>query len=164
MRTIWYLLRCPVGNEWDFVRKFRELAEPGQLEEVIRFEYQRLMRYRGGWHVERRTLLPGCVFLSVAKLDVPKDPWREKDRAEGTFSLIPCEIPYVKGMCREENVVGMSKGVIRNGRPVITSGPLKGREGLIREIDRHKRIADIEIPLAGERRQVTVGLEIYEKL
>lgn len=58
----------------------------------------------------------------------------------------------------------MSKGVIRNGRPVITSGPLKGREGLIRKIDRHKRIADIEIPLAGERRQVTVGLEIYEKV
>ena len=139
------------------------LAGQGQLEEIISFQYQRLMRYKGEWHLERRTLLPGCIFLHSSKTDGLGNGVVDSG-AEGSFSLIPCEVPYVKGMCREENVIGMSKGVIRNGRPVITSGPLKGREGLIRKIDRHKRIADIEIPLAGERRQVTVGLEIYEKV
>ena len=74
------------------------------------------------------------------------------------------EVPYVKSMCGEGSVIGISKGIIRGGKPVITSGPLKGREGLIQKIDRHKRTADIEIPLAGNQKQVTVGLEIYEKM
>ena len=163
METIWYLLKCPERDEPDFTEKCQALAGQGQVEEIISFQYQRLMRYKGGWHLERRALLPGCIFLHSPKADRLEDGVSDSG-AKGSFSLIPCEVPYMKDMCREGNVVGMSKGVIKNGRPVITSGPLKGREGLIRKIDRHKRIADIEIPLAGERRQVTVGLEIYEKL
>ena len=69
----------------------------------------------------------------------------------------------MKTMCQEGNLIGMSKGIIREGKTVITSGPLKGREYLIRRIDRHKRTAEIEVPFAGENTRVTVGLEIYEK-
>ena len=57
----------------------------------------------------------------------------------------------------------MSKGVIKDGKPVVTSGPLKGRESLIRRIDRHKRTAEIEIPFVEDDMRVIVGLEIYEK-
>ena len=156
MRKIWYLLRCTVGNERDFARQCRELAGQGQFKEVISFEYQRLMRYKGSWHVERRVLLPGCVFLFAAKPDMSEKNWRNKDGAGEGFSLTPCEVPYVKSMCGEGSVIGISKGIIRGGKPVITSGPLKGREGLIQKIDRHKRTADIEIPLAGNQKQVTM--------
>ena len=69
----------------------------------------------------------------------------------------------MKELCRNGILIEISRGVIRNGAPVITSGPLKGRERLIRRIDRHKRTAEIEIPFAGDKRRVTVGLEIYEK-
>ena len=60
-------------------------------------------------------------------------------------------------------MIGMSKGVIRDGNAVITKGPLKGRERLIRKIDRHKRIAEIEIPIGSDKKRVAVGLEIYKK-
>ena len=77
--------------------------------------------------------------------------------------MVPCDPPYIKELCQEGNLIGMSKGVIRDGKMVVTSGPLKGREGLIRRIDRHKRTAEIEIPFADGDTRVTVGLEIYEK-
>ena len=63
----------------------------------------------------------------------------------------------------EGNLIGISKGIIKDGKSIITSGPLKGRECLIRRIDRHKRTAEIEIPLVDKSTRVTVGLEIYEK-
>lgn len=39
----------------------------------------------------------------------------------------------------------------------------EGREQLIKWIDRHKRTAEIGIPLEGREKRVTVGVEIYEK-
>ncbi len=154
MKKIWYLVRCPQGDEADYAQKYQELADQKELQEVVCFAYHRMIRYGGSWHLERRTLLPGYIFLSGAK-DI-----KLKENVE---SLIPCDPPYLKDLCQEDNLVAMSKGVIRDGKTIVVSGPLKGREKLIRRIDRHKRTAQIEVPLEGRTAQVTVGLEIYEK-
>lgn len=168
MEKIWYLLKCPEGKEQDLTRKYKALAEWRELKEVACFEYQRMMRYGGSWHLERRPLLPGYVFLSVRGDELPPDdmllPVDYRAEPEGIdISIIPCGFPYMKTLCQRDNLVSMSKGIIKNGNPMVTSGPLKSREELIRRIDRHKRTADIEIPLGTGKRQVTVGLEIYEK-
>ncbi|NBH72676.1 hypothetical protein D3Z51_11720 [Clostridiaceae bacterium] len=154
MKEIWYLLKCPKGNEAEYVQKYQELTDSKNLQEVVCFEYHRMMRYGGSWHLERRTLLPGCIFL-VGTADI-----KLKERA---VPLIPCESPYLKELCQEDNLIAMSKGIIKAGKTIVTNGPLKGRERLIKRIDRHKRTAEIEIFLSGQKEQVTVGLEIYEK-
>ena len=59
-------------------------------------------------------------------------------------------------------MVGMSEGVIADGRTVVRSGPLRGREDLIRKIDRHKRVAFLDVGLLDQVR-VRVGLEITRK-
>ena len=151
MAVIWYLLKCPEGNEADYARKYEKLAVSREQREVICFEYQRMMRYGGKWHMERRPILPGWLYLL------------ETNSPSKDSSVIPCEEPYLKSLCQEDHVVGMSRGVIKNGVTVVTSGPLKGRETLIRRIDRHKRTAEIESPFGGRSTKVTVGLEIYEK-
>lgn len=160
MNKIWYLLKCPEGEERDCVQKYQVFASRRDLEEVVFFEYQRMMRYGGKWHLERRTLLPGYIFLS-GDLALPGNQRVELERSR--ITMIPCEPPYLKKLCQKDNLVAMSKGVIKEGKPVITNGPLKGHEELIRRIDRHKRTAEIEIPLGTRKAQVTVGLEIYEK-
>lgn len=160
MNEIWYLLKCPEGKEKDCAMKYQNLAHRKKLKEVVCFEYQRMMRYGGSWHLERRTLLPGYLFLS-GDLAVPGDYGAEPEGRD--IPIIPCEPPYMKTLCQKDDLVVMSKGIIKNGNPMVTSGPLKGREELIRRIDRHKRTAEIEIPLGAGKTQVTVGLEIYEK-
>lgn len=156
MNTIWYALKCPEGREKDYTEKYQKMAFSGELQEVVCFEYQRMMRYRGRWHLERRKLLPGWIFVSGIKVT-------EFGRETDWVSLIPCGTSCLQELCQEENLIGMSKGIIRNGKPIVTSGPLKGREYLIRRIDRHKRTAEIEVPLIDNDTKVTVGLEIYEK-
>ena len=165
MNTIWYVLKCPKGSEAEYTEKYRKLATSNgeRLQEVVCFEYQRMMRYGGSWHLERKKLLPGWVFLSGTE-DMASGGYEVGGcEADKTVSPIPYGIPFVKMLCQEEYLIGMSRGIIKDGKPVITSGPLKGRESLIRRIDRHKRTTEIEIPLGEKKMRVTVGLEIYEK-
>ena len=69
----------------------------------------------------------------------------------------------MEGLGGKEQIVGMSEGFIKNDKVVITSGPLVGREGLIRKIDRHKRKAFIEIEMFGRPQKVEMGVEILWK-
>ncbi len=147
----------------------------GKLQEVICFQYQRMLRYAGRWHLERRTLLPGCVFLSGSESWVPESDVsamgaqksRQTDVQAGGrgngISLAPCEPPFWKTLCQKDYLLPMSRGIIKDGSPIVTSGPLVGHEGMIRRIDRHKRTAEIETPFAGQEMRVTLGLEIYQK-
>lgn len=80
------------------------------------------------------------------------------------FHCFHGKAPYPRKMCQSGNLIGMSRGIMRDGILMVTSGPLKGREELVRRIDRHKRIAEIEIPFGADNRRVTVGLEIYKKV
>ena len=57
----------------------------------------------------------------------------------------------------------MSRVFIENDRVIITSGPLKGNEALIKKIDRHKRRAYLEIEMFGRKVEAQVGLEIVKK-
>lgn len=57
----------------------------------------------------------------------------------------------------------MSIGFIKGDIIHIVKGPLKHKEGLIVKIDRHKRIAYINLALFNEERIAKVGLEIISK-
>lgn len=136
------------------------------LQEVIHFQYQRMMRYRGQWHLEERPVLPGYIFLSGKEMAAWNQQMMRKDGTDGengSIFLRPCETPFLKHLCPKGNLVGMSRGIMKQGILTVTSGPLQGKEHLVRRVDRHKRTAEIEIPLEGRRQRITVGLEIYEK-
>jgi transcriptional antiterminator NusG len=144
----------------DYVKRCRQFLVSKGLNEAICFQYERMMRYGGNWHLENRMLIPGYIFL-VGIESVPLN--NVEGYKENILSLTPCETPYLKELCEKGHLIGLSRGIIRNGSLIITSGPLKKREAMIRRIDRHKRTASIEIPFVGDRKQVTVGLEIYDK-
>ena len=46
---------------------------------------------------------------------------------------------------------------------VILNGPLMNQTGLIKKLDRHKRLAYLEIEILGRVKTVKVGLEIVRK-
>ena len=47
----------------------------------------------------------------------------------------------------EYNYIAMSYGYIVDNQLMINRGPLSGRSDMVKRIDRHKRIADIEVYL-----------------
>ena len=68
---------------------------------------------------------------------------------------------FLRGLCGDGERIDLSRGYILSGKTFVTEGPLKGKESLIRRIDRHKRLAKVEIPASGQMAEV--GLEIYAK-
>lgn len=66
--------------------------------------------------------------------------------------------------CDDNFIAEESKGIILNDNIIINSGPLKGRESIIKKIDRHKRRAEIELMWFGDLKQVSVALEIVSKV
>ena len=66
---------------------------------------------------------------------------------------------HMEELYRQLNkVIGLTK-LLGTG----TDGPLQGKEGLIKKIDRHKRKAYLELPMFGRMQTVQVGLEIVAK-
>ena len=57
----------------------------------------------------------------------------------------------------------MSRGIIKSGELVILSGPLMGRTAQVKKIDRHKRLAYVEVEMLGRKNLVKLGLEVIEK-
>ena len=82
---------------------------------------------------------------------------------ETIVSLTDEEVSFLLRLGGEEQTVEMSEGIIENDRVVVLSGPLKGNEGLIKKIDRHKRKAWLEIEMFGRMVEMQVGLEVVGK-
>lgn len=64
---------------------------------------------------------------------------------------------------RKKYRVDVSTGYIEEDVLYIRKTPLKGYEGHISKIDRHKRIAYVDVSLFGRKITVKVGLEITRK-
>ena len=63
----------------------------------------------------------------------------------------------------DKHLIEMSKGIIKEDQVIIEIEPLKGYEGFIKKIDRHKRLAFVEVELFDQITTVKVGLEIVSK-
>jgi len=71
---------------------------------------------------------------------------------------------YLLSFYDDKYIVEESKGFIVGDKIVINSGALKGKESIIKKIDRHKRCAEIEMVWFGELRRISVALEIVSKI
>lgn len=143
---------------------------PKAYTDIFVLTYDRMRRYEGAWHLERRLLFPEYVFLESGNEELLFEEFgkcggiaadgRHLNRIERE------EEKFLRSLCGKGHHLGMSRGVIREGSTHVTEGPLKGMESQICRIDRHKRLAKIKIRgLADELgRYIMAGLEIKEKI
>lgn len=131
-----------------------------------------MKRTDGAWHKRCERLFPGNVFVQT------EDPLKVQQllRAVPTFTrmlgsagdtflpLTPDEVTWINVHTNAEtHVVEMSEGIIEGDRVMVTSGPLKGQEASISHIDRHKRLAWVDMDMFGRHKTIRVGLEIVAK-
>lgn len=62
-----------------------------------------------------------------------------------------------------DHVMKMSEGIINGDEVVILKGPLMNHLGLVKKIDRHKRLAYLELKMCGRPVTIKAGLEIVKK-
>lgn len=57
----------------------------------------------------------------------------------------------------------MSEGYVEDGKLHITSGPLEGREALVRKVNHRKKVAYLELEVNGKKIKAQLGIKITKK-
>lgn len=148
----------------------------GAAKDVFLLTYDRMRRYEGAWHTEKKLLFPSYVFLESENETFLAErmricsgdmfPAEQTDHNDRLIRVGRQAEDFLRFLYRNAHHLEMSKGIIQNGIPKITAGPLKGMEEQICRIDRHKRLAKLTMPADLKERNmsyITAGLEIAEK-
>ena len=169
---MWYVIQTLAGQEEIVKQMVEKYLSKDSYEECRVLYYVRKKRYQGEWHEERERLLPGYLFLIA---DSPWPAWEALKKVtmfsrllrnyveNEIYPISQEEENFLKRLTRNGDEVEISYGMIAGDEVRINSGSLIGMEAVIRKIDRHKRIAFIEMQIFGEVKLVEVGLEIVEK-
>ena len=168
---MWYVVQTLAGQEEECAALCRAKADLSLYKEMFVPLYIRKMHFQKQWHDVKRALFPGYFFIDTEEIDpileelagLPRlaKVLRNADRAAPVTKE---EQAFLAGMMDEEHVVDCSKGLVIGNRVCITEGPLRGKSGMIRKIDRHRRTAGLEVELFGRPTPVEAGLEILARL
>lgn len=128
-------------------------------------------QFRGQWRTCTATLFPGYLIVVTDRVDelesqlrrVPAFAWVLSNDG-GFVPLERDEVAWIDAFTEKgHRTVGVSEGVIEGDRIIVLKGPLVGREGWIRKINRRKRTAYLEIDMFGRTIQTKIGLGIVRK-
>lgn len=166
-----YVIQTMNGQEGRIEGLIERMVDPAVLEECFYPTYLVKKCYRGEWRLVEKKLTPGYLYVvssdieRVARALVEVPAFTRLLGNDGRFiPLEKDETAWIDSLTDTgHRVIGMSSGVIENDRVIVHTGPLQGLEGLIRKIDRHKRLAYLEVHILGRIKTIVVGLEIVRK-
>ena len=129
------------------------VLKAGLVKEAFSLSRLALRREGGTWVARVEPVWPGYVLVE------PEHGVTAEDLgAIGQLSLK--ESALVRKLGGQSHVIPVSEGRIQNGQLTVLFGPLMGLEPLVRKIDRHKRLAWLELEPG---RRIPVGLEVTSK-
>lgn len=169
---MWYAVQVTTGAEEVTVNMCKKLIRKELLDSCFVPKYEQKKRYKGKWHNITKVLFPGYIFIVT---DNVVNLFKELERIpkltkilgyedEDFIALKESDVRFMKRFQNDKHIVKLSVGNIIGDDIVINEGPLKGFEGKIKRIDRHKRIAVVEAQLFGGISDITLGLEIIRKI
>ena len=170
MSKNWYVIQIKSGQEEKIASELKKRIPSHLLNRCFVPKYKYMVHYQKEWTTKETVTFPGYVFIQsddIYKLysHLKKVSSSIKMLGLNKNEIFPLRNDDILFLLRydENESFDISRGYIIGGKTVITSGPLMGREGIIRKIDRHKRLAFLEIDMLGQTVKVKVGLEIISK-
>ncbi len=168
---MWYVIQVRTGREESTIIQCKKEIPSQILERCFLPYYKEKKNLNGKWETYQKILFPGYIFVVTDQLDELQESLKKVIGLTRLLAvdeeIVPLseeEVCFLKHFGGEEQVVEMSTGIIVGSRTIVQSGPLKGMEGYIRRIDRHKRKAWLEVNMFGRAQLMQVGLEIVSKM
>ena len=177
----YYVLQVTPREEEKTETHIRKIL-PGDLYDQC-FHPTRIMRkkFHGEWKEVREKLLPGYVFVTTEDaaaffFQLKKIPLLTRLLGRDLEYFVRLSekeeqwLDTLLGRSRKQpaetgnNEVGLSQIDIREGNEIrIISGPLKDMEGMVRKINLHKMIAEVEVPFMNGETVIHLGVEMVER-
>lgn len=168
---MWYVIQVQARRELAVVEKCRErgLLLPG--EEVFTMLSERMVKERGEWKKKTEAAFQKYIIAETEDTD----GFRIRLRNVGEMAkmlgvddrivpIYPEEQELLARLGGEEHIIRYSEGYTLNDKLVVTDGPMKGMEGRVKWVDRHQRIAGIEVMLLGRKVIVKMGVGVLKRV
>ena len=164
-----YVMQVLTGNETMVMQMLTSFLLRAD-EEVFSPTYEREKRIHGKTQLISSRMFPGYLFIhstdvmnlfvrihlvkdrhfmqtltKLLRTDTVFSPISKKEEHDLYALLGEEELPVTKN----SHNMAMSRGIIRDGKVIILSGPLVGKEDSIIRVDRHKKLAILSIHLMG---------------
>ena len=158
-----------IGGQEDRAAALIAKLAQGAVDDCFVPKREVMHRKSGQWHRILEKLFPGYVFVQTSTPEQVREvlgrlPACSHSQAMCVLPLTADEVAWINATTNvDTHVMEMSEGVIEGDRVMVTRGPLKGHETLIARIDRHKRLAWVDMDMFGRRKTIRVGLEIVSK-
>ena len=175
---MWYVVQVAVGSEnkvRDMITRAAEVHEAATstkvLDECFVPKYQAQQKFRGEYRFVERNLLPGYVIVVTNNVHELNEvlyriiPFTKiLGNHAGFAPLSRAEMAFLNSMTTEQHrLVDMSHAVKEGDSITVIDGPLVGREGWIKSINRRKGTCRIETTLFGRTINVEIGLAVLAK-
>lgn len=166
---MWYVIQVYSGKEEYCKGLIEKYVCSGTFEDCKIPVYIKLRKREGIWNQETRILFPGYIFVkteNIMELHNQLKSVPHMTRLLGTGKdIIPIskeEEIFLTKLGKDKMIIDISRGIIVNGKVTVLSGPLQGMEEYIKKVNRHKRLAWIDISMLGRRIPVSLELEILQ--
>ncbi|MBE6464494.1 MAG: antiterminator LoaP [Eggerthellaceae bacterium] len=167
----WYVVQTLSGRGKEMLGLLRARDTDHVIKESFVPRRELMRKQKGEWVKYSDTLFPGYVFV---RTDAPgavneiagKLPIfaRVLGSEKGFTPLNDHEELFITRVAGPDtHMVKMSTGVIEGDTVTVLQGPLRGYEGFITKIDRHKRLAHLHMEMLGRLVTIKLGLEIIRK-
>lgn len=173
--AVWYVIQVMSGKEEAMRHLLGRMVPSSLLADCFTPRYETQMKVRGQWQTVTKVLFPGYLIVDTARVEdlhqaltrVP-ELTRLLTVGEKFVPLTDEEVAWISTFANNaDHVVPMSTGVVEEladgDRIVVTAGPLKGHEALIKSVNRRKSLAFLEIEMFGRKMTTRVGLGIVAK-
>lgn len=168
---MWYVVQVASGKEQATLERIQKFVDGSTLKEAFIPRRKVIRKRRGEEFSVSEALFPGYVFVVTEN---PSELFSELKRVPAFTRMLGCgsdsflpldqsEVDVLEAFCGAKRLAEMSRGIISGDGVRINEGPLRGYEGIIRKIDRHKRCAYVEMEIMGRKKSVKLGLEIVRK-
>ena len=171
---MWYVVQA-LGNE--DIEKVCDKCRTAMPEEVVKElfipKYICLKHFKKEWHEKLLPLFPDYFFLDTEQPEEVQERLKPLSRimkpvcvGKDFVPVYPEEQRFLEELMDERHVIQKSTGNLIDGQFEIYEGPLQDEKKymLIKKVDRHRRLANLEVKLLGTVRQVQVTLEIVKKI
>lgn len=165
---MWYVIQVIAGQEHAIADLLERVIPQAMLEECFFPQYETEMKVRGTWVPCKKPMFPGYIIAVTDQPDALARELRRIPQFARVLSMgdvfVPLaaeEVALIGGFSSKGNrVVPMSHAIKDGDRVVVTSGPLVGCEGLIKQLNRSKSVAFLETEICGQKVAVRVGLSV----
>ena len=164
---MWYVIWTTTGREEQCRVMIERKCDPETFERCVIPKNTIKKNVKGKWTTAEEKLFPSYLFVKSEGIEAFAEELKKVtgflrvlQNDEIFLPLSEEEVKLLHRFLETEEVLPESYGVKEGDKVRILEGPLVGLEGLIKFIDRHKRIAFLEAEMFGRKVEMKMGLEV----